>query len=366
MNDEIKVKCGHCKHRLPKKICGCPESPRYNQQIGMGESCEFFLHNPAQPLYSKALAMLVVAERDEKGERDEKQVSKMIEALDNAIKLGLPEDDEVFARFTLGQLKFERVCKQLPESTDSPEFLHGLQQMEKAVLTDSQGKYGMFSEPHYRWQLSSLAAAYGMVKNSIWQQKGINQAIAYLEEKLHLFDYLSAPPLLLLLALGELYMDKRDTELARQTFGKILEVPVTPADECEADVRESAKHQLKALDSQVAKRSGCFIATAVYGGSDTDEIAVLRQFRDNSLVTRPIGKLFVSFYYAFSPSVAKLLERSEVSRKIVKRFLLCPVLAVVKHAICKTNKSRNGLLEDNEEQHLDVPISEMKVNRKRD
>lgn len=330
MSEEVKVKCGHCKHRLPKKICGCPESPRYNQQIEMGESCKFFLHNPAQHLYSKALAMLVVAERDEK------HVSKMIEVLDNAIKLGLPEDDEVFARFTLGQLKFERAYKQVPENTDSPEFLHGLQQMETAVLTDSQGKYGMFSEPHYRWQLSSLTAAYGMVKDSIWQQKGGEQAIAYLEEKLHLFDYLSAPPLLLLLALGELYMDKRDTELARQTFGKILEAPVTPADEVEANVRESAKHQLKALNSQVAKRSGCFIATAVYGDSDTVEIVVLQQFRDNFLLQNHLGRLFVHSYYLLSPPCAKLIGKSRLTRKLVERLLLRPIIAIIQHTCRNT------------------------------
>lgn len=332
MSEEVKVKCGHCKHRLPKKICGCPESPRYNQQIEMGESCEFFLHNPAQPLYSKALAMSVVSEGDEK------QASKVIESLDNAIKLGLPEDDEVFARFTLGRLKFEHAGKQLPENTDSPEFLQGLQQMEKAVLTDSQGKYGVFSEPLYKMQLCSLAAAYGMVKDSIRQQKGIDKAIVYLEEKSHLFDYLSVPPLLLLLALGELYMDKRDTQLARQTFGKILEASVNPADEVEAKVRESAKHQLKALDPRVAKRSGCFIATAIYGGNDAVEIVVLRQFRDNFLLQNHLGRLFVYSYYLLSPPCAKLIEKSQLTRKLVERLLLRPIIAIIQHTCRNTRR----------------------------
>ncbi len=325
MSEEVKVKCGHCKHRLPKKVCGCPESPRYNQQIEMGESCEFFLHNPAQPLYSKALAMSVVAEGDEK------QVPEVIEALDNAIKLGLPEDDESYARFVVGRRYFERAYKQSPVDTDRPESSRGVEQMEKAILMDSQGGYGIFSQPLHKMQLCSLAAAYGLIKDSIRQKKGVEQAIAYLEEKLHLFDYLSTPPLLLLLALGELYMDKRDTELARQTFGKILEAPVNPADEVEANVRESAKHQLKALDSQVTKRSGCFIATAVYGGSDTVEIVVLRQFRDNFLLQNQLGRLFVHSYYLLSPPCAKLIEKSRLTKKLVERLLLRPIIAIIQH-----------------------------------
>lgn len=84
-----------------------------------------------------------------------------------------------------------------------------------------------------------------------------------------------------------------------------------------------------------AENAGCFIATAVYGKGDSQEIKTLRYFRDNFLVTRPIGKLFVSFYYTISPSLAGLLEKSEVSRKLVKRFILRPVLKIAKRAISK-------------------------------
>jgi len=332
MSEEVKVKCGHCKHRLPKKICGYPEGPKYNQQIEMGESCEFFLHNPAQPLYSKALSMLVIAEGDEE------QVTKVIETLDSAIKLGLPEDDEASARFTLGRLKSERAYRQSPENTEnSSEFLQGLQHMEKAVLMDSRGEYGIFSEPFYKMQLRSLAAGYGMVKDSIRQEKDVEQATAYLEEKLHLFDYLSTPPLLLLLALGELYAEKRDIELARQTFRRILQAPVSWVDdEHEGNIREAAKYQLQALDSADRKRSGCFIATAVYGDRNTIEIVVLQQFRDNFLLQNRLGKLFVRFYYLLSPPCAKLVEKSRLTRKLIERLLLRPIIAIIQRTCRNT------------------------------
>ncbi len=330
MSEEVKVKCAHCKHRLPKKICGCPESHHYNKQINMLSSCDFFEQNPAQPLYSKALVKVALGD-------EESEVTKGIEELEAAIKLGLPEDDKSYARFVVGRHYSERAYRQAPGDTDRPEFSHGIEKMEKAVLMDSQGGYGIFSQPLHKAELYSLAAAYGMVKDSIRQKKGVEQAVAYLEEKLHLFDYLSTPPLLLLLALGELYVDKADIELARQTFMRILQAPVSLVDdEHEANVREAAKHHLKALDSRDTKRSGCFIATAVYGGSDTTEIAVLRQFRDNFLLQNQLGRLFVHSYYLLSPPCAKLIEKSQLMRKLAKRFLLRPIIAIIQHTCGNT------------------------------
>jgi tetratricopeptide (TPR) repeat protein len=333
MSEEVKVKCGHCKHRLPRKICGCPEGPKYNQQIEMGESCEFFLHNPAQPMYSEALAMLVFAEADDE------QLTKAIETLDRAIELGLPEDDEIWARFTSAQHKSERAYRQSPENAgNSSEFLGGLQQMEKAVITDARGEYGIFSEPIYKMQLSSLAAGYGMVKDSIRHNKGVEQATAYLEEKLHLFDYLSIPPLLLLLALGELYEDKRDIESARRTFRRILEAPVNRVDdENEGDIREAARQKLQTLDSPDRKQSGCFIATAVYGGRDTIELEVLQQFRDDFLLRYRLGRLFVNLYYLLSPPCAKLVGKSRLTKKLTEKLLLRPIVAIIQRT-CRNSR----------------------------
>lgn len=324
MSEEVKVKCAHCKHRLPKKICGCPESPRHNKQIDMSDSCDFFEHNPAQPLYSKALAMAVVG--------DEELEAEGIEGLETAIKLGLPEDDEAYARFSLGEFFVRRGHKYSSRDIGHPDFSRGIQEMEKAVLMDSQGGYGIFSQPLHYGELPSLAAAYLMIKNSIRQQKGIEAAIAYVEEKLHLFDYLSGPPLLLLQGLGELYADKGDTELARQTFTRILQTPASPVDgEHEANVRKGAQGQLQALDTGDTKRSGCFIATAVYEGIDTPEIETLQYFRDNFLLQNQLGRLFVRSYYLLSPFCAKLIEKSRLTRKLTERLLLRPIIAIIQH-----------------------------------
>ncbi|MDR2873984.1 MAG: hypothetical protein LBV42_04505 [Methanobrevibacter sp.] len=49
------------------------------------------------------------------------------------------------------------------------------------------------------------------------------------------------------------------------------------------------------------KSGGCYIATFVYGDYDAEEVLVLREFRDNTLLKNIFGKLFVSFYYKTIP-----------------------------------------------------------------
>jgi len=216
----------------------------HNQQIDMLDSCDFFVQNPAQPLYSEGLAAHALI-----GAGNEEMETEAIEKLETAIRIGLPEDDEAYARFTYGLNRFKRGYKYAPGGIDHPDFSRGAEQMEKAILMDSQGGYGIFSDPDHKAQLVYLAAAYIAEKDSIRQQKGIEAAIAYVEEKLHLFDYLSSPPSLLLQVLGELYSDKGNKEMAQQTYTRILQTPSSQADgELDADVRKGAKLQLQELD----------------------------------------------------------------------------------------------------------------------
>jgi len=300
----------------------------------MSDSCEFFLHNPAQPLYSQALALSVLINGPIETNEAEAAEAEIIEKFESAISLGLPEDDESYAKFTVGESHFQRAYRLSPENTFSPEFSRGLEQMEKAVSTDSQKEYGIFSQPIHQAQLRTLAAAYLAVKDSILKQKDIDVAIAYIEEKLHLFDYLSNPPLLLILGLGELYVQKGDMARARQTFRRILQAPILiSGDEHETNVRKAAEKQLESLESKDTKRSGCFIATAVYGQSNSPEIELLQRFRDKFLMTRLGGRLFVSYYYRLSPPIARLIDRSEFGKELMRRLLLRPILWLIKRVL---------------------------------
>ena len=68
-------------------------------------------------------------------------------------------------------------------------------------------------------------------------------------------------------------------------------------------------------------RGGCFIATAAYGTPLAEDIEVLRQFRDEYLLTNPAGQLFVSLYYATSPPLADLISEHEGLRAVTRMAL---------------------------------------------
>ncbi|MBC7218816.1 MAG: hypothetical protein H5T49_01575 [Hadesarchaea archaeon] len=77
---------------------------------------------------------------------------------------------------------------------------------------------------------------------------------------------------------------------------------------------------------------GCFIATAAFGTSMAHEINVLRSFRDNYLMRESAGRSFISLYYRVSPTVAKLISRSQVL-KFITRMLLLPVIKAVQRKL---------------------------------
>ncbi|MCL1471819.1 CFI-box-CTERM domain-containing protein [Argonema antarcticum] len=65
------------------------------------------------------------------------------------------------------------------------------------------------------------------------------------------------------------------------------------------------------------KKPGCFIATAAYSTSTHPDLDTFRNFRDEKLLTNPVGKRLVNFYYQISPSIAKYVEK----RPAIKSFL---------------------------------------------
>jgi hypothetical protein len=72
----------------------------------------------------------------------------------------------------------------------------------------------------------------------------------------------------------------------------------------------------------------CFIATAAFGSSMDPNVWTLRVFRDNYLLTNPMGRAFVQFYYSVSPYIADVIAESEFLRAIT-RALLVPVIYFV-------------------------------------
>ena len=72
---------------------------------------------------------------------------------------------------------------------------------------------------------------------------------------------------------------------------------------------------------------GCFIATAAFGTYLEPQVEILKDFRDNYLLTNAPGRVFVENYYRYSPPVAHFIAQHEWLRAVV-RGALYPLIGV--------------------------------------
>ena len=72
----------------------------------------------------------------------------------------------------------------------------------------------------------------------------------------------------------------------------------------------------------------CFIATAAFGSKYTWPVALLRDFRDQHLLTNSTGTAFVKLYYQLSPPIADMIAADQGLKTLVK-VLLAPIIAIV-------------------------------------
>ncbi len=64
------------------------------------------------------------------------------------------------------------------------------------------------------------------------------------------------------------------------------------------------------------KKSGCYVATAVYGSYDCPEVWTLRRFRDFTLAETWYGRAFIRTYYAISPTLVKWFGETKWFKKM--------------------------------------------------
>lgn len=74
---------------------------------------------------------------------------------------------------------------------------------------------------------------------------------------------------------------------------------------------------------------GCFIATAAYGTDTAEELNILREFRDEVLISNSLGVKLVSFYYNNSPPIADFISEHEVLRTIVREGFVDPIVTIL-------------------------------------
>lgn len=77
------------------------------------------------------------------------------------------------------------------------------------------------------------------------------------------------------------------------------------------------------FDKEISRggKSGCYIATAVYGSYSCRQVFALRKYRDDYLSQRLWGRAFIRVYYALSPSLAKHIRQDSTLGKGIRNYL---------------------------------------------
>jgi hypothetical protein len=87
----------------------------------------------------------------------------------------------------------------------------------------------------------------------------------------------------------------------------------------------------------------CFIATAAYGTPMAEEIQILREFRDEYMLTNPLGQALVGTYYRVSPPIAQFIVAHPSLKPIVRAGLL-PVVAMSVVAVNTTPAEKTTIV----------------------
>lgn len=87
----------------------------------------------------------------------------------------------------------------------------------------------------------------------------------------------------------------------------------------------------KTVSGEVSgRKKKCFVATAVYGTPNCQEIDILRAYRDMVLENSISGRLFIRLYYFVSPPFAQIISRNALLRKIAEKVFVLPTLNLAK------------------------------------
>lgn len=81
------------------------------------------------------------------------------------------------------------------------------------------------------------------------------------------------------------------------------------------------------------RNGGCFIATAAYGSPMACEVQVLRDYRDRVLACSSLGQAFIRLYGQFGPHLARLINKSDTAREIVRIIVVKPVLRLARRCL---------------------------------
>jgi tetratricopeptide (TPR) repeat protein len=98
---------------------------------------------------------------------------------------------------------------------------------------------------------------------------------------------------------------------------------------CHTDVSYDSTGVSRA-SSYSTSSGGCYIATAVYGDYEHENVKLFRGFRDEVLLESSFGRLFVKVYYALSPFLAKRLNPESKISTVIRCCMLDKLAKIIK------------------------------------
>ena len=78
----------------------------------------------------------------------------------------------------------------------------------------------------------------------------------------------------------------------------------------------NANGEIDVDDNTSSAKSGCYVATCVYGSYDCPQVWTLRRYRDDTLGSTWYGRLFIRTYYAISPTLVKWFGKTNWFKKL--------------------------------------------------
>lgn len=241
-----KEQCSLCKYILAKSTCGCSASPYFGRTVDACDHCDSFALSLGAEAHMNGILKCLETGSNASG----------IPHFEEALKYGLLVEDEISVRFALAQGYLEVVGNSaLPsaEMAKMPEMGRAFEELENAAAIDRKKGYGYFEEKLNRSRLLKSNFLYCLVADAITEEKGPEAGLAFIDQKLEVFRYLSSTPMIYLIEYqSKLYLKCGKQEAAKECLKTIL--AASPLDSVDENGKEMAFRQrvsstLRSLES---------------------------------------------------------------------------------------------------------------------
>lgn len=331
------------------------QSPYFQQQIGSDDTCKNFEPSNARIHFSQAGSTTFLLLNAKTLNEKEQWLTEIISSYSNAIKAGLPAEDEVEAKFGIATACTQVVTRRFAVKDDLSELDSSLAQEILKNLNEAgtaEKKYHVTYIAKNWYQLAYVDLFLDLKASVIRQNESTSAAERFVTHQLAAVDHINPTPLpRLLLTMGRYLLSTTKVDAALKCFENVRS-SITRAEarfipnasdiqqEVNALIRQASGVSSTGTPNTAGKtlqkggpsqsKSGCFIATAAFGSALAPEVVFLREFRDRVLSRSCLGRWFIRTYYRMSPPLASLISKERFLRAAVRLLVLSPAVCLLR------------------------------------